>query len=318
MNLLVTGGAGFIGSNFLRLIFSQHSNWDQIIVVDNLTYAGNLSSISEFMESEKFIFHKGDISDERFIEEILEGVHSVVNFAAESHVDRSINSSRQFINSNVLGTQNLLHIAKRKSVQTFVQISTDEVYGSINVGSWDENQPLKPNSPYAASKASSDHFALAYFNTYGMDVRITRCSNNYGPYQHIEKAIPTFITSLLSGKQIPLYGNGKNIRDWLHVNDHCQAIKLVLEKGNPGSIYNIGGGEELSNKNLADIILKEFGFDESKIDFIEDRKGHDFRYSIDFSKIKIELGYEPKIDFYQGIKDTINWYKENLSWWRKF
>lgn len=316
MKLLVTGGAGFIGSNFIKLLFSKEMKWDQIIVVDNLTYAGNLSNISQFLDSNKFIFHKGDISDERFVKKVLEGVHSIVNFAAESHVDRSINSSRSFVNSNVLGTQNLLHVAKNSSVRTFVQISTDEVYGSINSGSWDENQPLKPNSPYAASKASSDHFANAYYRTYGMDVRITRCSNNYGPYQNIEKAIPRFITNLISGKQIPLYGSGGNIRDWLHVDDHCHAIELVLEKGTPGGIYNVGGGEELTNRQLVNVLLQELGCDEDKIDFVEDRKGHDFRYSVDFSKIKKELGYEPKIKFSNGIRDTIKWYKNNYQWWK--
>jgi dTDP-glucose 4,6-dehydratase len=241
----------------------------------------------------------------------------IVNFAAESHVDRSIDSSKNFFETNLLGTHTLLDAAKRNEVATFIQISTDEVYGSIKSGSWDEEQPLMPNSPYAASKASADLLARSFHQTYGMDIRITRCSNNYGPNQFPEKVIPLFITNLLTQKRIPLYGDGSNIRDWLHVSDHCRGINLVLQKGKPGEIYNIGGGREISNLELTCFILNAMNTEEKSIDRVKDRLGHDFRYSLNFEKISRELGYKPEISFEQGINETIDWYRRNEGWWQK-
>jgi len=239
----------------------------------------------------------------------------VVHFAAESHVDRSIAEASVFVRTNVLGTEVLLSAARRHDVGTFVHVSTDEVYGSLERGSWPETDPMNPNSPYAASKASSDLLALAYHRTYGMDVRITRCSNNYGPYQFPEKVIPLFVTNLLEGKKVPLYGDGMNVRDWLHVDDHCLGIRLVVEKGQPGEIYNIGGGQELANIELAQLLLDALGHGREMIEHVEDRKGHDRRYSVDWSKARAEIGYEPRHDFSSGLADTIDWYRENQDWW---
>ncbi len=263
-----------------------------------------------------FKFVRGDICDIDLVDKIVPGHDAILNFAAESHVDRSINSSRDFITSNSLGTHTLLEASKRHSIEKFVQISTDEVYGSIKKGSWRENFPLHPNSPYSASKASADLIARSFHKTFNMDVRITRCSNNYGPHQFPEKIIPLFITNLIDNLKVPLYGNGLNVRDWLHVDDHCRGIQLVLTSGKAGEIYNIGGGDELSNKDLTYAILKEMGKDVSSIQFVEDRRGHDFRYSVDISKIQREIGYKPEISFALGLKSTIDWYKENEDWWR--
>lgn len=315
MRLLVTGGAGFIGSNFVRRILDGSlSGISSLVVLDKLTYSGKAKTLDS-MDKRNFEFHKGDIADPSIVEKITRKIDAVVNFAAESHVDRSIKSAKEFVHTNILGAHNLMEISLKNEVKTFVQISTDEVYGSIQFGSWTEDFPLKPNSPYSATKASADLLARSYFQTYGFDIRITRSSNNYGPFQFPEKLIPFFITNLLKNKKVPLYGDGKNVRDWLHVDDHCNGIHKVLCKGRPGETYNIGGGEELTNLELTKTILSKMNKDENQIIYVEDRLGHDARYSLDISKIKDELGYEPKIKFDEGITKTIDWYLENEKWW---
>jgi dTDP-glucose 4,6-dehydratase len=315
VKLLVTGGAGFIGSNFLRMVTSgELEGVTSLVVLDKLTYSGSLQNLDGIQKSE-FEFIEGDICNQPLVEGIMKRVDSVVNFAAESHVDRSIQSSKEFFRTNVLGTQTLIDAARQNNVAPFLQVSTDEVYGSITHGSWDEQFPLKPNSPYAASKASGDLLVRSYVNTYGMDIRITRCSNNYGPYQFPEKIIPLFITNLMRGKKVPLYGDGSNVRDWLHVSDHCRGIHLVLMQGKPGDIFNIGGGRELSNLELTILIMDSMGISSEHIERVADRAGHDFRYSLDISKIQKELGYKPLVAFEDGIKQTIEWYRSNQNWW---
>ena len=317
MRILITGGAGFIGSHYARMLAAGTlTGASEIIVLDKLTYSGSRANLEEIGNS-NFQFILGDICDESLVGRATKNIDVIVNFAAESHVDRSIDSSKNFFETNLLGTHTLLDAAKRNEVATFIQISTDEVYGSIKSGSWDEEQPLMPNSPYAASKASADLLARSFHQTYGMDIRITRCSNNYGPNQFPEKVIPLFITNLLTQKRIPLYGDGSNIRDWLHVSDHCRGINLVLQKGIAGEIYNIGGGREISNVELARFILGVMNIEESAIEKTKDRLGHDFRYSLNFEKISTKLGYKPEISFEQGIKETIEWYTANENWWRR-
>ena len=316
MKILVTGGAGFIGSNFVRMLLaSPHPSLQAITVLDKLTYAGTLTNLAG-LPKDDYEFIQGDICDEKLIKELGRRHDVIINFAAESHVDRSIASSRDFVVTNVVGTQTLLETLRVGTVQTMIQISTDEVYGSIQKGSWDENCPLEPNSPYAASKASADLIARSYFNTFGVDVRITRCSNNYGPNQYPEKIIPLFITNLIEGKKLPLYGDGSNYRDWLHVDDHCQGIYKVLTQGAPGETYNIGGGTELSNTELTRKILTLMGKDESCIEKVKDRLGHDFRYSVNSKKIEDQTAFSPTIDFESGIRATIDWYLNNENWWR--
>ena len=316
MRLLVTGGAGFIGSNYVRMLVNgELKGITKIIVLDKLTYSGNKQNLND-LDSSSFEFIQGDICDSDLVSNFSKQVDAIVNFAAESHVDRSIDSSREFIQTNVLGAHTLLESARKSNVGIFLQVSTDEVYGSITEGSWDEDFPLQPNSPYAASKASADLISQAYHRTYGMDVRITRCSNNYGPYQYPEKVIPLFITNLMQEKKVPLYGQGLNVRDWLHVTDHCRGIHLVLTKGRPGDVFNIGGGRELSNLELTRVILQEMGASEEKIEKVADRLGHDFRYSLNIGKIEKELGYKPEVRFEEGIGQTIEWYKSNEKWWR--
>jgi dTDP-glucose 4,6-dehydratase len=316
MRLLVTGGAGFIGSNFVRrIIDGTFSGIGQVTVLDKLTYAGTLKNL-EMLPENSFEFIRGDISDPKLVSELCKRHDAIVNFAAESHVDRSIAGARDFIETNVLGVQNLLAASHINKVKTFVQISTDEVYGTISKGSWSEDSPLLPNSPYSASKASADLICRSYHRTFGMDIRVTRCSNNYGPYQFPEKVIPLFVTNLIENKKLPLYGKGLNVRDWLHVDDHCQGVFAVLTAGKPGNIYNIGGGRELTNVELTDLILKEFGRDQSSIEYVVDRPGHDLRYSVGYEKITQELGYQPKIEFEKGLERTIEWYKNYESWWR--
>ena len=316
MRLLVTGGAGFIGSNYVRmLVKGELKGITKIIVLDKLTYSGNKQNLID-LDSPSFEFIQGDICDTDLASKLSKRVDAIVNFAAESHVDRSIDSSREFIQTNVLGVHTLLESARKSNVGIFLQVSTDEVYGSITEGSWDENFPLQPNSPYAASKASADLISQAYHRTYGMDVRITRCSNNYGPYQYPEKVIPLFITNLMQEKKVPLYGQGLNVRDWLHVTDHCRGIHLVLTKGRSGDVFNIGGGRELSNLELTRVILQAMGASEEKIEKVADRLGHDFRYSLNIGKIEKELGYKPEFSFEDGISETIEWYKSNEKWWR--
>ena len=316
MRALVTGGAGFIGSNLVKqLLQLENSKISSIKVLDKLTYSGTLTNLQD-TPKDSIEFIQGDVTDPKVAHEATSKTDVVFHLAAESHVDRSIDSSRVFVETNTLGTQTLLEASLKNRVETFIHVSTDEVYGSIGEGSWTEDFPLSPNSPYSASKAASDLIALTYARTYGMDVRVTRCSNNYGPNQFPEKVIPLFVTNLIDNKKVPLYGNGKNIRDWLHVSDHCAGIYLAFLRGKKGEIYNIGGGRELDNLELTRIILNEFKVDEEKIDYVEDRKGHDLRYSLDISKAQRELGYSPQIDFENGLKSTINWYRENSNWWR--
>ena len=315
MRLLVTGGAGFIGSNYIRMLVNgELKGISKIIVLDKLTYSGNKQNLID-LDSSSYEFVQGDICDTDLVLKLSKQVDAIVNFAAESHVDRSIDSSREFIQTNVLGTHTLLESARKSNVEMFLQVSTDEVYGSIAEGSWDEDFPLKPNSPYAASKASADLISQAYHRTYGMDVRITRCSNNYGPYQYPEKVIPLFITNLIQDKKVPLYGQGLNVRDWLHVTDHCRGIHLVLTKGKPGDVFNIGGGRELSNLELTRVILEAMAASEERIEEVVDRLGHDFRYSLNIEKITNQLGYKPEVDFEEGISQTIEWYKSHKKWW---
>lgn len=316
MRVLITGGAGFIGSNFLKSIIlgGEGREFSHVKVLDKLTYSGTLSNFNG-LPADSFEFIQADICNADAIDKILKGTDLVFHFAAESHVDRSINSSRVFFETNVLGTQTLLESSLKNNVEKFIHISTDEVYGSIEQGSWSEEFPVSPNSPYSASKAGSDLLALAFARTYGMDVRVTRCSNNYGPNQFPEKLIPLFVTNLLEAKKVPLYGMGRNIRDWLHVTDHCRGILLVSKLGRPGEIYNIGGGEELENIEITKIILNNFDYDEDWIEYVPDRKGHDLRYSVDISKARKELGYQPLVSFELGILETISWYRENREWW---
>ena len=318
MKLLVTGGAGFIGSNFVRrTLTSQSSGITSITVLDKLTYAGVLENLDSVSDLDSYRFVQGDICDYNLVTELIAGVDAVINFAAESHVDRSINGAMDFVQTNIVGVQVLLDAIKNSGRNIrFVQISTDEVYGSIESGSWTEDSPLLPNSPYSASKAGGELLARAYSKTHNLDVVITRCSNNYGPFHFPEKMIPLFITNLIAGEKVPLYGDGSNVRDWLHVDDHCDGILKVLLKGRSGEIYNIGGGSEFSNLELTYLILDAMGSDKSSIEYVEDRKGHDFRYSVNHAKISSELGYQPKIAFKVGIEETINWYKENRSWWQ--
>ncbi len=316
MRILITGGAGFIGSNYVRRIADGTlGGINKITVLDKLTYAGTLTNLLD-VESDSFEFVHGDICDSELMDKLAKSHDLVVNFAAESHVDRSINGAKDFVLTNVLGTQTLLDSIKKSGVQTYLQVSTDEVYGSIESGSWPETDPLLPNSPYAASKASADLLCRSYNKTHGMDIRITRCSNNYGRNQFPEKIIPLFVTNLIDRKKVPVYGSGLNVRDWLHVDDHCQGIHLALTKGKPGEIYNIGGGTELNNLELTEQILEIMGNGKDSIEHVEDRKGHDFRYSVDIKKISGELGYRPKVSWKQGLIETVNWYQENQNWWR--
>ncbi|MFN8078507.1 MAG: dTDP-glucose 4,6-dehydratase [Kineosporiaceae bacterium] len=318
MKVVVTGGAGFIGSNYVRNVISgsyPEVAGAKVVVLDKLTYAGSLENLAPVSASERLSFVRGDICNPDIVAEVLDGADSVVHFAAESHVDRSIAGAADFVVTNVLGTQTLLEGARRAGVRRFVHVSTDEVYGSIPEGSWPETHPLEPNSPYSASKAGSDLLARAYSRTHGLDVCITRCSNNYGPYQFPEKVIPLFVTNLLDGGRVPLYGDGGNVRDWLHVDDHCRGIQLVLEKGRAGEVYNIGGGTELSNKELTERLVEACGADWSRVDHVADRLGHDRRYSVDISKIASELGYAPQVDFATGLADTVAWYRDNRAWW---
>ena len=318
MKVLVTGGAGFIGSNYVRRVLTGFlPGVTSVIVLDALTYAGNKQNLHPVTSHDNFQLVEGDIRDPAVIAPFLNSIDAIINFAAESHVDRSINSAAEFVSTNVAGVQALLDSIKNSGRDIrFLQVSTDEVYGSIESGSWDENHPLLPNSPYSATKAGGELLARSYHRTHGLDVVITRCSNNYGPYHYPEKLIPLFITNLLEGKKVPVYGTGKNVRDWLHVDDHCRGIHAALMNGKSGAVYNIGGGRELTNLEITHLILNEMGADESSIQYIEDRKGHDLRYSVNWSKINRELGYEPKVNFEVGLRDTIKWYKENPSWWQ--
>ena len=318
MRLFVTGGAGFIGSNFVRMVISDRLPGledAEITVFDALTYSGTLTNLESVKDSSRFRFVEGDIRDASAVSRALPGHDAVVHLAAESHVDRSVHDSRIFVETNVLGTQVLLNQAISLDIPRFVHISTDEVYGSIDQGSWDEEQPPLPNSPYSASKASSDLLVRSYHVTHGLNASITRCSNNYGPHHFPEKLIPLFVTNLLEGNKVPLYGDGENVRDWLHVDDHCRGIAMVLLTGRAGEVYNIGGGTELTNKELTGLLLEATGRDRSFIEEVADRKGHDRRYSVDIGKITSELGYSPEVSFESGLADVVKWYRDNRWWW---
>jgi dTDP-glucose 4,6-dehydratase len=316
--MLVTGGAGFIGSHYVRTVLGDC--WgleapESVVVLDKLTYAGTLTNLAGVTDDPRLRFVEGDILDRGLVDGLMAEVDVVVHFAAESHVDRSILGAADFVMTNVVGTQTLLDSALQHGIEKFVHVSTDEVYGSIDDGSWDEEQPIEPNSPYSASKASSDLIARSYWRTHRLPVCVTRCSNNYGPHQFPEKVIPLFITNLLDGDKVPLYGEGANVRDWLHVDDHCRGIHLVLGGGRPGEVYNIGGGTEMPNKELTARLLAACGADWESVEYVEDRKGHDLRYSVDIGKISGELGYQPAVDFEAGLADTVRWYTDNRGWW---
>lgn len=320
MRILITGGAGFIGSEYVRLLLAGRlpgaaSGSVSVTVLDNLSYSGNLTNLASVVDHPGYTFVHGDICDAELVDRLMPGQDAVVHFAAESHVDRSMNCAAPFVTSNVLGTQVLLEAARRLGAGRFVHVSTDEVYGSIEHGSWTEDSPLAPSSPYSASKAGSDLLALAFHRTHGLDVVITRSSNNYGPYQFPEKVIPLFVTNLLLGRQLPLYGDGGNVRDWLHVSDHCRGIQLALQAGRPGEIYHIGGGTELTNKELTSRLLDACGADWRMVDYVTDRKGHDRRYSLDCRKAATELGYRAQVGFEEGLAATVGWYRANRDWW---
>ena len=314
MKLLVTGGAGFIGSCFIRHILNKYSDY-KIINLDALTYCGNLENLNDIKNNPNYTFVKGNICDKKLAQELIKEVDCVINFAAESHVDNSIKNPEIFVETNVQGTLNLLQVSKELGIERFLQVSTDEVYGSLGkTGYFYETTPLAPNSPYSASKASADLLVRAYYETYKMPVLNTRCSNNYGPYQYPEKLIPFFISQLLKGEKVPVYGDGLNVRDWLYVYDHCAAIDTVLHKGKVGEIYNIGGHNEKTNLEITHLILKAMGKNESSIKYVEDRLGHDRRYAISNDKITSELGWKPSLTFEEGIKLTIDWYLNNQKW----
>jgi dTDP-glucose 4,6-dehydratase len=319
VRLLVTGGAGFIGSHFVRTLLADgYPAYDgaSVTVYDKLTYAGNLANLASVSDSPRYTFVHGDILDTALLDEVLPGHDAVLNFAAESHVDRSITGAADFVTTNVVGVQTLLDACLRAGIPRVLQVSTDEVYGSIAEGSFLETDRLEPNSPYSAAKAGGDLIARSYVITHHLDVVITRCTNNYGPYQFPEKVIPLFVTNLIDGLPVPLYGDGLNIRDWLHVDDHCRGIAMVLERGRTGEAYNIGGGIELTNRDLTQRLLDACGRDESFITPVEDRKGHDRRYSLSDDKLRAELGYAPQVNFDDGLAATVQWYRDNESWWR--
>ena len=314
MRLLVTGGAGFIGNCFIRHILKKHPDY-KVYNLDALTYAGNIDNLNDVKDNSNYKFVHGNICDKKLVRELISQVDVVVNFAAESHVDRSITGPEIFIETNVQGTLNLLQASKEIGVERFLQVSTDEVYGSLGAtGYFTETTPIQTNSPYSASKAGADLLVRAYYETYKLPVLTTRCSNNYGPYQYPEKLIPFFVSLLLKGEKVPVYGDGLNVRDWLYVYDHCEAIDVVLHKGKVGEVYNIGGHNEKTNMEITNLVLSAMGKDESSIKYVEDRLGHDRRYAIDNTKIQTELGWEPSVTFEEGIKLTIDWYLENQQW----
>ncbi len=315
MRILVTGGAGFIGSNFIRYVLNKDRDCG-IVNLDKLTYAGNLENLKDIEKDPRYTFIKGDICDPKIVAEAIKGCDHVVNFAAESHVDRSIIDPSEFVMTNVVGTHILLEVARGAKVKRFIQISTDEVYGSVEKGSSSEDSPLFPNSPYSASKAGAELLCRSYFITFGLPVIVTRSSNNFGPYQYPEKFVALAITNLIEGKNIPVYGDGRNVRDWIHVEDNCDAIYFILGKGVFGEIYNIAGGSEMQNIEIVDSILKLMGESPSRIEYVKDRPGHDRRYSLDDSKMR-NLGWKPKFGFKDALSKTIEWYKNKEDWWKK-
>ncbi|MAG21764.1 MAG: dTDP-glucose 4,6-dehydratase [Candidatus Diapherotrites archaeon] len=315
MKILITGGAGFIGSNYVRMHLEQNPS-DQIVNLDKLTYAGRKESLVDIEGNENYEFIQGDICDAEAVEKAMKDCDTVINFAAESHVDRSLEDSRHFAESNFFGVRVLCEQAKKQGIEKFVQISTDEVYGQIKEGSFTEQSVARPRNPYSAAKAAGELLAMSYFETFELPVVVTRSSNNYGPYQFPEKVMPLFITNLMQGKKVPLYGEGLQIRDWLYVGDNCEGIKTVFEKGKLGEIYNIGGGNEIRNIDLTKMILEAMDKGEEMIEKVPDRIGHDFRYSLDCSKIEKELGWKPKKSFEEGLKETVDWYKNNEQWWK--
>ena len=317
MKLLVTGGAGFIGSNFVHYILKTYPDYE-VVNLDALTYAGNLENLKGLEKNPSYKFVKGDICDAELVDELVKDVDIIIHFAAESHVDRSITDPESFIRTNIIGTHVLLEAAKKNGNKRFHHVSTDEVFGSLEPTDpkFNELTPYDPRSPYSASKASSDHLVRAYYHTYGLPITISNCSNNYGPFHFPEKLIPLAITNLIEGKTVPVYGNGLQVRDWLHVEDHCRAIDVIIHKGKIGETYCVGGDSEKTNLELVKLILKTMCRDESWIEYVEDRKGHDKRYAIDFSKIKNELGFEPQVKFEDGIAKTIAWFVENEAWWK--
>ena len=318
MKLLVTGGAGFIGSNFVHYILEKYPE-DQVINLDLLTYAGNIHNLDDVKDNPNHIFVQGNINNRELVRHLVKtyGITHFVNFAAESHVDRSILNPEIFVETNIQGTLALLNVAKEMGIEKYLQVSTDEVYGSLGAeGYFTEETPLAPNSPYSASKTGADLLVRSYYETYGINVNITRCSNNYGPYHFPEKLIPLMITNAMDKKQLTIYGDGENIRDWLHVKDHCQAIDLVLRKGRKGEVYNIGGHNERTNNQIVDIIIEQLGVSRDLITYVDDRLGHDKRYAIDPTKLETELGWKPLYTFDTGILETIEWYLNNEDWWR--
>ncbi|HYB20100.1 MAG TPA: dTDP-glucose 4,6-dehydratase [Thermodesulfobacteriota bacterium] len=321
MKILVTGGAGFIGSNFIRFLLSPENKGSyQVINLDKLTYAGNLENLSDLPSSKDYQFVLGDIGDEKLVDSLVkDGVGAIINFAAESHVDRSIYEPDLFLRTNVMGVQVLLQAARRHRIKKFLQVSTDEVYGSLTFEDprFRENNALAPNSPYAASKAAADLLVRSYFKTYGLPALVTRCSNNYGPYQFPEKLIPLLISNALDNQPLPIYGDGLNIRDWIHVEDHCRGLLTVLEKGREGEIYNIGGDGERTNLEITEAILRILNKPKDLIRYVTDRPGHDRRYAIDFSKMKVNLGWSPTISLSEGLTRTVRWYVEHEDWWRR-
>jgi dTDP-glucose 4,6-dehydratase len=314
--ILVTGGAGFIGSNFIHHWLAHHDG--EVVNLDLLTYAGNLENLADVANDPRYRFVKGDIADRALVDQVLDGVEAVVNFAAESHVDRSIHDAGAFIRTNVAGTQVLLEAARHRGVHRFMHVSTDEVYGSLGPeGAFTETTQLAPNSPYSASKAAADLLVRAYHHTYGLDVVITRCSNNYGPYQFPEKLIPLMVTNALEDQALPVYGDGLNVRDWIHVLDHCRAIDAVLHGGRAGEVYNVGAGEERTNLEMVHGILKLLGKPDSLVKYVTDRPGHDRRYAIDSAKLRTELGWQPRVPFAEGLASTVDWYVTHRGWWEK-
>lgn len=316
MMMLVTGGLGFIGSNFIRYMLSRHPDCS-IVNIDLVTYAGNPANLKDIEEDPRYSFVRGDICDRECVTDALERyqVDTIIHFAAESHVDRSISDASVFVRTNVLGTHVLLEAARIQGIRRFIHVSTDEVYGSIPAGSFSETDSLNPSSPYSASKAGSDLLARSYYLTFGLPVIVTRCTNNFGPYQHPEKLIPLFVTNLFQGRTVPVYGTGRNVRDWIYVIDHCRAIDCILSRGKPGEIYNIGSGNELTNLEITHRLLELTGQDTSRISFVQDRPGHDWRYSLDSSKIR-SMGWTPEYNFDAGLRETVAWYRENGWWWK--